>query len=93
MLMPLTLVHGACPYGGLDMIAAETWSEWGLPVYAVPAENEAHTSRFMGPERNQKMVDLGGYAACLAFPIDQSFGTRDCMRRAQAAGILTLEVK
>lgn len=93
LLVPLTLVHGACPYGGLDLIASQLWDSWGLPVYAVPAENEARTGRFMGPERNQKMVDLGGYAACLGFPIDQSYGTRDCMRRAAAAGIITLEVK
>ena len=92
LLMPLTLVHGACPYGGLDLLASQLWDSWGLPVYAVPAEH-APDGRFMGPERNQKMVDLGGYAACLGFPIDQSFGTRDCMRRAEAAGILTLEVK
>ena len=92
MLGSLTLVHGACPYGGLDLLAAETWSGWGLPVFAVPAEHSPE-GKFLGPERNQKMVDLGGYAACLGFPIDQSYGTRDCMRKAMAAGILTLEVQ
>jgi hypothetical protein len=88
----LELVHGACPFGGLDLIASRVWGDWGFPVLAMPAETSPR-GRFMGPERNQKMVDLGGYAACLGFPIDQSYGTRDCMRRADAAGILTLEVK
>lgn len=92
LLMPLTLVHGACPFGGLDLIAAQTWDSWGFPVHAVPAEH-APDGRFMGPERNQKMVDLGGYAACLGFPIKGSRGTYDCMNKAKAAGILTLEVK
>lgn len=92
LLMPLVLVHGACPLGGLDLIASQIWDGWGLPVHAVPAEHSPE-GRFMGPERNQKMVELGGYAACLGFPIGQSFGTRDCMRRAAAAGIVTLEVK
>jgi hypothetical protein len=39
-----------------------------------------------GPKRNQEMVDLGA-DFCLAFPLGVSKGTRDCMRRADAAGI------
>lgn len=92
LLMPLTLVHGACPFGGLDLIAAQIWDNWGLPVHAVPAEHGPN-GEFLGPARNQKMVDLGGYAACLGFPIGRSHGTRDCMSRAVAAGIVTMEVK
>lgn len=88
----LELVHGACPYGGLDLIASRIWGEWGFPVLAMPAENDS-TGRFMGPERNQKMVELGGYAACLGFPLSGSRGTYDCMNKARAAGILTMEIK
>lgn len=88
----IELVQGECPVGGLDLIAANLWAGWGLPVRGVPAETNAN-GRFMGPERNTKMVGLGGYLACLGFPIDQSFGTRDCMRKAAAAGIVTLEVQ
>jgi len=40
-----------------------------------------------GNYRNQCMVDLGPYDICVAFPIGRSTGTRDCMRRAEAAGI------
>lgn len=87
----IELVHGKCPLGGLDLIAEGFWAGWGLPVRAVPAENVR--GRFLGPERNLKMVALGGYLACLGFPLSISNGTRDCMRKAAAAGILTLEVK
>lgn len=40
-----------------------------------------------GHRRNQKMVDAHSYARCLGFPLGMSVGTRDCMRRAAAAGI------
>lgn|GEM_PF-1924500 len=44
-----------------------------------------------GHWRNQHMVDLGAYL-CLAAPVGASTGTRDCMRRARAAGIEVVEV-
>jgi hypothetical protein len=46
-----------------------------------------------GNYRNQAMVDLGADLV-LAFPLGQSMftGTRDCMRRAVAAGIPVREV-
>jgi hypothetical protein len=37
--------------------------------------------------RNQDMVDLRAYDLCIAFPLGRSVGTRDCIRRAAAAGI------
>jgi hypothetical protein len=39
-----------------------------------------------GHRRNQLMVDLGA-AVVVAFPLGRSAGTRDCMRRAQLAGV------
>lgn len=39
-----------------------------------------------GHRRNQAMVDRGA-AVALAFPLGASTGTRDCMRRAERAGI------
>ncbi len=39
-----------------------------------------------GHWRNQAMVNLGAHLV-LAFPSGTSTGTRDCMRRAEAAGI------
>lgn len=84
------LVHGGAP--GLDTLAAAIWTRWGGDVLAVPAQ-WAKLGKRAGPIRNQLMVDLGGYIACLAFPLADSVGTRDCMRRADKAGILVLEVK
>ncbi len=40
--------------------------------------------------RNQRMVDLGAME-CHAFPLGKSRGTRDCVFRAQRAGIPTFE--
>lgn len=39
-----------------------------------------------GCARNQHMVDLGA-DVCIACPVGRSPGTRDCIRRARAAGI------
>lgn len=39
-----------------------------------------------GHLRNQKMVDLGA-DICIAFPLKDSRGTWDCMKRAKKAGI------
>jgi hypothetical protein len=43
-----------------------------------------------GHLRNQKMVDRGA-DVCLAFPLPDSRGTVDCMKRARKAGIPVLE--
>jgi len=79
------LVHGACHLGGADIIAANTWARRGLPVEPHPAERDA-TGRLLGPDRNALMVNLGA-DLCLAFPLPDSRGTRNCMRLARAAGI------
>ncbi|RBO91371.1 SLOG family protein [Nocardia puris] len=91
------LVHGACPYGGADLIAARFWLESERPVRAVPMHRRAcdsacrHSPRRggcprAGPDRNQRMVDLGHLHA-FAFPLPGSRGTRDCIARIVAAGI------
>jgi hypothetical protein len=91
----LIIVHGANP-GGADHIAAEWASErqranilgkranwiWAEPH---PADWAKH-GKAAGPIRNQEMVDAGA-DICLAFPLGESRGTRDCMRRAESAGI------
>lgn len=79
------LVHGACHLGGADIIAAEIWESWGLPVEPHPATWSAD-GRLLGPQRNQEMVDLGA-DLCLGFPLGESRGTTDCLRRAALAGI------
>ncbi len=79
------LVQGECHLGGADKIAADLWREWGFPVEGHPAER-GPDGHVLGPKRNAHMVSLGA-DVCLAFPLDTSRGTRNCMRLARQAGI------
>ena len=78
------IVHGDCPTGA-DNIADHMANELGITVERHPA-NWALYGKSAGPLRNQEMVDLGA-DICLAFPLPESRGTWDCIRRARAAGI------
>lgn len=80
----LTLVHGRAP--GLDTLAATIWHSWGEASDPHPADWTRYGSN-AGPIRNQEMINLGGYLACLAFPLPGSRGTWDCVHRATQAGI------
>jgi hypothetical protein len=81
---PLTIVHGAAR--GLDALAGSLAALMpGVTVEAHPADWNTH-GKAAGHLRNQKMVDLGADLA-MAFPLGESRGTRDFIRRAQAAGI------
>ncbi|MFE5290104.1 hypothetical protein ACFRAQ_34495 [Nocardia sp. NPDC056611] len=101
----IELVQGECPYGGADELCAMAWSSFGLPVRGVPMEPrncdaDCYHKAFAapgecprrGPERNQRMVDLGGYVGAFAFPLPGSRGTVDCIRRIKAARIPLLVV-
>jgi hypothetical protein len=79
----MTLVHGAAK--GADTIAASLADHMGWDVEAFPAEWDRFGRR-AGPVRNQLMVDHGA-DICLVFPLPDSRGTWDCVRRAKAAGI------
>lgn len=82
----LWVVHGDAP--GADSIAAVV-AEGYLQVaqiQPVPADWETY-GKAAGPIRNQRMVNLGGYNLCLAFPEPDSNGTWDCVKRASLAGI------
>lgn len=87
---PCVLVHGDCPTG-VDRIA----KLWSRSPFGKVTE-EAHPAQWKtmgsaaGPLRNQEMVDAGA-DICLAFPLGESPGTRDCMRRARKAGIPVIE--
>ncbi|SEC67707.1 Uncharacterised protein (plasmid) [Tsukamurella tyrosinosolvens] len=81
----VTVVHGACPYGGADTIAGDIAARWGCAVDEHPADWDMF-GKAAGPIRNQEMVDLGA-DVCLAFPETGSRGTWDCVRRAENAGI------
>lgn len=76
-------VVGDCP-SGVDRLVRLYYPE--CEVHR--AEWDKH-DRAAGPIRNQGMVDSGA-DLCLAFPTKTSRGTRDCMRRARAAGIPVL---
>lgn len=85
---PITLVHGGAR--GADSIADRIWRQWAFVAdLAEPEVHEAHWARHgcaAGPLRNAEMVAAGA-DICLAFPIGPSPGTRDCIARAEAAGI------
>lgn len=77
------LVHGAAR--GADSLAAWIWASKGFPVEAHPAKWDDFGKR-AGYIRNKTMVDLGA-DVCLAFPLGESRGTRNCMDLARKAGI------
>lgn len=81
----VTVVHGDCPYGGADTIAAEIANSLSMEVESHPADWKG-LGKAAGPIRNQEMVNLGA-DVCLAFPMTDSRGTIDCMNRARQAHI------
>jgi len=88
---PITIVHGASPMGGVDAIAEAIAIDFGYgnephPPLASPADPAGMTFAERCKRRNQEMADLGA-DLCLAFPLDDSRGTWDMVRRAKAAGI------
>lgn len=80
----VTLVHGACPTGA-DAVADEAGRRNGWEMERHRADWDKY-GKAAGPIRNQEMVDAGA-DICVAFLLPESRGTRDCIRRAKAAGI------
>lgn len=78
----VTVVHGGAR--GADTIAGEVAAALGCVVEVYEADWSQ--GKGAGPVRNDRMVALGA-RLCLAFPRGESRGTRDCMARAEAAGI------
>ena len=85
---PITIIHGAHTHG-VDQIAAGLATYHGWTAEPHPAAWELH-GKAAGPIRNQEMVDAGA-DLCLGFPLGESKGTRDCMRRARRAGIPVIQ--
>ncbi|ASR86067.1 hypothetical protein SEA_APPLETREE2_84 [Mycobacterium phage Appletree2] len=98
----ITIVHGHCPTG-VDAIADRFAvkhprctperhpANWEAPCgpqchHRPRSKNGKPYCPIQGHIRNQEMVDLGA-DVCLAFPLGESRGTRDCMKRAERAGI------
>jgi hypothetical protein len=85
----ITIVHGQCPYGGVDKFA-DNWAQYHSQVWERhPAEEVG--GRILGPERNTKMVSLGA-SLCIGFPMKGSRGTWDCVKKAVDADIDTYTV-
>jgi hypothetical protein len=82
------IVHGA-NLQGADRHAADWARENEIAQEPHPADWARH-GRAAGPIRNQEMIDAGA-DVCLAFPLPQSRGTVDCIRRAKEAGITVIE--
>lgn len=72
---------------GADKLCEEVAGELGWMIERFPADWNQYGKR-AGGIRNQQMVDTGA-DLCLAFPLGDSIGTWDCVRRAKKSGILT----
>ena len=98
-----TLVHGDAPGADRMAAAYAAHLGWAVEPYPAdwdgpcgdrcqPNHRTARRGRpgtycpAAGAYRNQRMVDLGA-DVCVATPMRYSRGTRDCVRRAKAAGI------
>ena len=84
---PHVLVHGGAR--GADTIAAQCARELGWDIEEHPADWGRHGKK-AGPIRNQEMVDTG-VDVCVAFPLSDSIGTFDCMRRAEKAMVPVMD--
>lgn len=79
------VVHGHNPRGA-DAIADRIAQELGLEVRRYPADWDTHGKQ-AGPLRNQQMLDEQQPDEVHAFPLPDSRGTWDMVRRARAAGV------
>lgn len=84
----LVFVHGACP-NGADKAMETVCNDFVVRQEPHPADWDKHGTP-AGPIRNSEMVKLGA-DLCLVFSQDlkNSPGTKDCARKAIAAGIPT----
>jgi hypothetical protein len=80
----VTLRHGQCPYGGVDLIAENTVRPWGWQIERDPAQ--IRNGKILGPARNRRMCAKGA-SLCLGFPGPGSRGTWDCLKWAAHYGI------
>ena len=88
----IVIVHGGAK--GADTLAGDFVSQARayLKNLGYTIKEEIHKAdwdnvgKYAGPIRNQRMVDSGA-DICVAFPEKESKGTKDCIRRAERAGI------
>ena len=83
------IIHGGAP--GADALAEE-YAHWrGYATEVFHADWKTH-GRAAGPMRNQKMIESNPDLV-VAFPLANSVGTHDTLRRAKRARIKTLVVE
>lgn len=94
----LVVVHGECPTGADRLakrwveVAQQHEADHHAAQLACHVHEESHPAdwesygKAAGHIRNGWMVDQGA-DVCLAFPLPQSKGTFDCMRKAKKGGI------
>jgi hypothetical protein len=85
------LVSGTCPprrdgTPGADRICELTWEHFGGQVERYPARWDVYGNR-AGYVRNAEMADLPDIYKCLAFQLNGSKGTQNCMNEAKKRGI------
>lgn len=91
---PFLIAHGAAK--GADQLAEKYAKEKGISTIEFFAEWLLFGKK-AGPIRNQKMVewcleealDINIPLVCIAFPLPNSKGTWDCVRRCKRANIKT----
>ena len=81
---PDVIIEGGA--SGADSLAVQAGIQLGISVEQYHANWEKY-GRAAGPLRNQEMLDKGKPDAVLAFPLPDSKGTWDMVRKAKAAGI------
>ena len=95
----VVFVHGDCPRGADRIVAnycayaadpnsgARQYAPMRISAEAHPADWVQH-GKSAGPVRNSEMVDLGGYAYCIAGWDGKSKGTLHCLGLAVQSGIM-----
>lgn len=85
------VIVGGAP--GVDTFVAQEARKRDLNVHEVPALWDELGKKKAGPIRNSLMVELlqvfarfGYKTIVLAFPDDNSIGTKDCIKKAKKAG-------
>lgn len=90
-LMPIYLLgHGACPYGGADILAEEWAKSREIWYQGFPAAFGTE-GKSAGPMRNRLMIAAFAPDLVVAFP--GGTGTADCVMVARAAGIKVTEAR
>lgn len=77
---------------GVDRMAGYWARKNRIDDIKYPANWDLHGNA-AGPIRNQEMLDFGKPDLVIAFPLKDSVGTWDMVRRAKAAGVKTIIVQ